>query len=331
MDRRQTGERLVGRDQAKGSWLTMVGRACRAMLCTLAIVMLHACSSIPPHADEPAGVGKQAHLTPASDSYRDLLHLPHPKGRITVAVYGIRDQTGQYKPAPDSSFSTAVTQGATSILVKALNDSQWFVPVERENLQDVLTERRVVRAAEPVPTTSATASAPAPASVAPPALPSLLPASILIEGAIVGYDSNIKTGGAGASYLGIGANAQYRTDQVTISLRAIDIRSGRILHSVSTTKAIYSTQVDLNVYRFVRYQHLLQMEVGYARDEPAQLCVADAIEAAVVNLIVQGVQANTWSLETPSDIDSPVFKRYVEEQRTVMNDYPGAHAKGGGT
>lgn len=266
---------------------------------------------MPPHADEPAGIGKQAHLTPASDSYRDLVHLPRAKGRITVAVYGIRDQTGQYKPAPDSSFSTAVTQGATSILVKALNDSQWFVPVERENLQDVLTERRVVRAAEPVQT----------ANEPPPALPALLPASILIEGAIVGYDSNIKTGGAGASYLGIGLNTQYRTDQVTVALRAIDIRSGRILHSVSTTKAIYSTQVDLNVYRFVRYQHLLQMEVGYARDEPAQLCVADAIEAAVVNLIVQGVQANTWALETPSDIDSAVFKRYVEEQRTVMNDY----------
>ncbi|HET6555205.1 MAG TPA: CsgG/HfaB family protein [Dyella sp.] len=285
------------------------------------MLVLESCTSIPPHADEPAGVGKQAHLTPASDSYRDLLHLPRPKGRITVAVYGIRDQTGQYKPAPDSSFSTAVTQGATSILVKALNDSQWFVPVERENLQDVLTERRVVRAAEPAPAASTT----------PPNLPALLPASILIEGAIVGYDSNIKTGGAGASYLGIGANAQYRTDQVTISLRAIDIRSGRILHSVSTTKAIYSTQVDLNVYRFVRYQHLLQMEVGYARDEPAQLCVADAIEAAVVNLIVQGVQANTWALDAPSDLDSPVFRRYIEEQRTVMNDYPGAHAKTGGS
>lgn len=274
-------------------------------------MLLGGCSSIPPHADEPAGVGKQAHLSPASDSYRDLVHLPRPKGRITVAVYGIRDQTGQYKPAPESSFSTAVTQGATSILVKALNDSQWFVPVERENLQDVLTERRVVRASEPTPAANET----------PPGLPALMPASILVEGAIVGYDSNIKTGGAGASYLGIGANAQYRTDQVTISLRAIDIRSGRILHSVSTTKAIYSTQVDLNVYRFVRYQRLLQMEVGYARDEPAQLCVADAIEAAVVNLIVQGVQSNTWSLETPSDIDSPVFKRYVDEQRTILKDY----------
>lgn len=289
------------------------------MTCALAV---GACSSIPPHADEPAGVGKQAHLTPASDSYRDLLNLPKPKGRITVAVYGIRDQTGQYKPAPDSSFSTAVTQGATSILVKALNDSRWFVPVERENLQDVLTERRVVRAAEPAPATT---------SATPPNLPALLPANILIEGAIVGYDSNIKTGGAGASYLGIGANAQYRTDQVTISLRAIDIHSGRILHSVSTTKAIYSTQVDLNVYRFVRYQRLLQLEVGYARDEPAQLCVADAIEAAVVNLIVEGVEANTWALETPSDIDSPVFKRYVEEQRTVLSDYPGAKTKAGGS
>src|SRR3546814_7689440 len=89
---------------------------------------------------KPVGVATQAHLTPATPSTRDLLKLPDPKGKIVVAVYGFRDQTGQYKPAPDSSFSTSVTQGAASMLVKALKDSGWFTPVERESLQELLTE-----------------------------------------------------------------------------------------------------------------------------------------------------------------------------------------------
>ena len=87
-------------------------------------------------------------LTPETAITRDLLALPPPKGKIAVAVYGIRDQTGQYKPAPDSSFSTAVTQGASSMLIRALQDSGWFIPVERENLQNLLTERKIVRALE---------------------------------------------------------------------------------------------------------------------------------------------------------------------------------------
>ena len=81
-----------------------------------------------------------ATLTPPTRTTRDLTHLPPPKGKIVAAVYGFRDLTGQYKASPDSSFSSQVTQGGASFLVKAMRDSGWFTPVERENLQDLLTE-----------------------------------------------------------------------------------------------------------------------------------------------------------------------------------------------
>jgi len=56
--------------------------------------------------------------------HQDLISLPLPKEKIVVAVYKFRDQSGQYKPHPAAvSFSTAVTQGATSMLNKALEDS----------------------------------------------------------------------------------------------------------------------------------------------------------------------------------------------------------------
>ncbi|EGI99185.1 CsgG/HfaB family protein [Shigella flexneri] len=50
---------------------------------------------------------------------------------LPVSVYNIQDETGQFKPYPASNFSTAVPQSATAMLVTALKDSRWFIPLER--------------------------------------------------------------------------------------------------------------------------------------------------------------------------------------------------------
>jgi curli production assembly/transport component CsgG len=261
-----------------------------------------------------------AHLAPATTVTRDLLRLPAAKGQIVVAVYGFRDQSGQYKPAPESSFSTAVTQGAASVLVKALQDSGWFVPVERENLQNLLTERKIVRALE----TPQDRNAPA----AVPTVPQLLPATVLVEGGITAYDSNIRTGGAGASFLGIGLATQYRVDQVTVSLRTVDIRTGRILVTVSTTKSIYSYEVRPSVFKFVNFKDLAQFEAGITSNEPAELCVREAIESAVVFMVVRGLKAQHWQLRDAQDWDSPLIKAYSDEDGARRVAQPGTVATG---
>ena len=56
--------------------------------------------------------------------------------------------------------------------------------------------------------------------------------TIIIKGAITGYDSNETTGGLGARLLAIGGDAQYRRDIVTVSLRAVDVRNGEVKASV---------------------------------------------------------------------------------------------------
>lgn len=268
----------------------------RRFLLPLLLVLLGGCTGA---LRSPALIeDAPARLTPATLSHNDLVGLPRPKGKIVAAVYSFRDQSGQYKPAPDSSFSTSVTQGASSLLVKALLDSQWFIPVERENLQNLLTERRIVRAADAKDTNS---------------LPQLMSASILLEGGVVAYESNVKTGGDGAKYLGIGASSQYRVDQVTVNLRAVDIRTGRIINSVSTTKTIFSYLLDLSVFRYVKADSIFELESGYSRNEPAQLCVMDAIESAVTNLIVQGIQDRYWELNNPDEINLPIFQRYLAQ------------------
>jgi curli production assembly/transport component CsgG len=272
----------------------------RAVMLLVLGIGLSGCSAVDIHRKELLLAAAQpAELTPVSASHRDLVSLPPPKGKIVASVYGFRDQTGQYKPSPDSSFSTAVTQGATALLIKAMTDSNWFIPVEREGLQNILTERRIVRALEPQqPGTSAN-------------LPGLLPSNILLEGGIIAYDTNVRTGGAGARFMGIGSSEEYRTDQVTVNLRAVDVRTGRILISVSTSKSIYSYKLSGDIYRFVSFQRLLEAEVGYTRNEPGQLCAQEAIEAALAHLIVRGVKENHWALLNANDMRSPLMQSYL--------------------
>ncbi len=239
-------------------------------------------------------------LTPRTSTYQDLLALPRPRGPLVAAVYGFRDQTGQYKPSPASSFSTAVTQGAASMLVDAMQASGWFIVLEREGLQNVLTERKIIRASQAKP------------DVAPniqSELPSLLAANIIMEGAIVAYETNVRSGGQGARYLGIGVSQEYRVDQVTVNLRAIDVRSGQVLSNVMTTKTIYSIGRSANVYKFIEFKELLEAEAGYTTNEPAQLCVLSAIEAAVAHLIAQGVDRRLWqTAESTSAVEAQLAK-----------------------
>src|SRR5690625_920843 len=76
----------------------------------------------------------------------ELRRLPPPEEKVVVAVYRFRDQTGQYKQAENmASWSTAVTQGSTSILMRALEESGWFAPIEREGLSNLLNERQIIQ------------------------------------------------------------------------------------------------------------------------------------------------------------------------------------------
>ena len=256
----------------------------------------------------PSNARSDARLSPSTDVTRNLMRLPEPKARIPVAVYAFRDQTGQFKSAPDSLNSTLVTQGAAAILVKALQDSGWYIPVEREGLQNLLTERRIVRAIE----------TPAERGRPPVNLPNMQPASLIIEGGVVAYESNVRTGGKGANYLGIGASTQYRIDQVTVSLRSVDVRTGQIVNAVSVTKTIYSHQFSANLYKFVSYQSLLQGETGYTRNEPAQLAVREAIEAAIIHMTAAGIRDRHFELQDPGAWDHPVIQAALLEGLAIQ-------------
>ncbi|GAA5130815.1 hypothetical protein GCM10025767_02300 [Thalassotalea piscium] len=229
--------------------------------------------------------------TVPSEAFNELKELPKPKGRIPVSVYSFRDQTGQYKPQANvSSFSTAVTQGATSILMQALSDSDWFLPVEREGLQNILTERKIIRA-------SLQNDKKEGGDVQD--LPPLTTSQLLIEGGIISYDSNIKTGGFGAEYFGIGASELYREDLISVYMRAIDVRTGQVLVSVSTSKKILSKEIRAGFFRYVSFKRLAEAEGGYTTNEPMHLCVTQTIEKAITELILKGIDRKVWRAAEP--------------------------------
>lgn len=219
-----------------------------------------------------------------------LKQLPAPQRQVAVAVYGFTDQTGQFKPTTTGqTLSRAVTQGAGSILVKALQDAgdrQWFTVVERERLDNLLKERQIIGEMRKRYLGEQ--------QVDPNALPALLFAGVLLEGGIVGYDTNTVTGGAGAAFLGIGARSEYRQDTVTIYLRAVSVRTGEVLTNIQTSKTIASQAIGANAYRFVAFQELLEAEWGITANEPDQVALQQAIEKAVYGLVLEGVDLGLW-------------------------------------
>ncbi len=248
----------------------------RVLFCCLSL-LISGCAFVP----KPQLKHEVASVDAASPTMVALQQRPKPKFAIPVSVYAFRDQTGQYKPQANvSSFSTAVTQGATSMLMQTLLESGWFAPLEREGLQNLLTERKIHSG-----------------NKKNVELPSLKEARLVLEGGIVGYESNISTGGIGVEYFGIGASELYREDQITLYLRAIDVHTGQVLLSVSSNKKVFSQELRSGLFRYVAFNRLAEMEGGYSTNEPVQQAVKLALEAAVVALTEQGLQKGFWQAE----------------------------------
>lgn len=239
-----------------------------------------------------------------------IARLPELDGPpMTIAVYGFRDLTGQNKSNDRLAlFSKAVTQGAESFLIKSLQDSKnWFRVVERVGLDNLIKERQLIRNQREVYE----------GKEARPLKP-LTVAGIMLEGGIIGYDSNIRSGGNGARWLGIGASQQYRVDEVIISLRLVSINSGEVLLTTAVSKTIYSTAHNVGVFKFFdQGTRSLELENGAALNEPTTYAVRVAIEQGVYEMIMAGEKKGLWRFKTAKSPVSiaPVIK---EEKRDEL-------------
>jgi curli production assembly/transport component CsgG len=208
-------------------------------------------------------------------------------------VYSFTDQTGQRKAGDNiASFSTAVTQGAHHILIEALRDAgrgNWFAVVERTGMDGLSRERQLIK--NTFELYNGNKDQKAEQTILKP----LLYAGMILEGGIISYDTNIRTGGMGARYLGVGIKNQYREDKVTVSLRAVLVQTGEVLLNVTATKTILSTGSGTDLFRFYEMgTSLVESEIGSTENEAVGYAVRAAIEAGVYGLVMQGLEKEVW-------------------------------------
>ena len=225
----------------------------------------------------------------------ELKNVPLPKISPVVAVYptSFLDQTGQRKSNSEFAlFSTAITQQPNALLIRALKhagDGKFFRVVERVGLDNLTKERQLIRSAREQSTDEEEKKK---------ALRPLLFAGILIEGAVISYETNLESGGAGARYLGIGKSVIYREDNITISMRMVSVATGEVLLEVLSQKTIFSYGKSEDVFRFVEAEsQLVEIELGNARNESSTIAVMKAIEGGVLEIINTGYDRGFWILQ----------------------------------
>jgi curli production assembly/transport component CsgG len=263
----------------------------KLLITLISLLAVSGCSTIRPYnksvkVKEPPKV--------STTLVKEISTLPAPDGPpMTVAVYSFKDLTGQRKPSSTMSlFSSAVTQGAESYLIKSLQEAgnrQWFTVVERTNLDDLLKERQMIKQTREIYEGSQARL-----------LPPMTMAGVIIEGGIIDYNSNVLTGGTGAAFAGIGPYTQYTQDQVVISLRLISVQNGEVLTTVTIEKNLLSTMDGATALRFFNQNtQSFEFDSSQSFNEPGNYALRSAIEQGVIELIRKGEKQGLWKFKQP--------------------------------
>ena len=267
--------------------------------CAVFLLTLTGCAGIPSITDSCStafmaefGECREEAVVVTLPASERLANLPPASERPVVAVYSFKDLTGQRKSRDNlADFSTAVTQGGEAFVIDALKTAgkgKWFRVVERTGLENLIKERQIIRSAREEFEKKDEDKK----------LQPLLFAGIIVDGGIIGYDSNIESGGRGARYLGIGSSVQYKRDSVIVSLRATSTLTGEILLNVQTKKSILSVGGGYDVFRFVDMDtKLVEIEDGNSFNESVTYATRAAIEEAVLEIIYQGHDRGYWVIK----------------------------------
>jgi|TARA_B100001250_G_C19811250_1_gene795811 curli production assembly/transport component CsgG len=221
----------------------------------------------------------------------ELKNLPAAKSRPTIAIYpnSFRDLTGQRKSnSTFALFSTAITQAPEAFLIRAFKhtaNGKFFRVVERVGLDDLTKERQLIRSTRKE-------------FEEDKQMQPLIFAGLLVQGGVISYEANLKSGGAGARYLGVGSSKQYREDTVTISLRLVSVSTGEVLTETLVSKSILSTSISQDIFRFIETgTELVEIEGGVAENESVSIALQKAIETGVLNIIKIGIERGYWEYE----------------------------------
>ena len=261
----------------------------RLYLCLL-VTLLSSCAVVQESGDLVLTKKVQSSSTLDLQS-EELRNLPPAQIRPTIAIYpnSFRDLTGQRRSnSTFALFSTAVTQAPEAFLIRAFKHTaggKFFRGVERVGLDDLTKERQLIR--------STRKDFKEDNKMQP-----LLFAGLLVQGGVISYEANLKSGGSGARYLGIGTSKQFREDTVTISLRLVSVSTGEVLMETLVSKSILSTSVSQDVFRFIETgTELVEIEGGISENESVSIALQKAVETGVLNIINIGIERGYWKYE----------------------------------
>ena len=261
----------------------------RLYLCLL-VTLLSSCAVVQESGDLVLTKKIQSTTTLSLQS-EELRNLPPAKVKPTIAIYpnSFRDLTGQRRSnSTFALFSTAITQSPEAFLIRAFKhtaNGEFFRVVERVGLDDLAKERQLIRSTRKE-------------FKEDDKMKPLLFAGLLVQGGVISYESNLKSGGSGARYLGIGTSKQFREDTVTISLRLVSVSTGEVLVETLVSKSILSTSVSQDVFRFISTgTELVEIEGGISENESVSIALQKAIETGVLNIINIGIERDYWEYE----------------------------------
>ena len=268
-----------------------MSQAVQLILLCLLVTLLSSCASR--NVLEGGGI---PHIVIKSSSVLDLQSeelkdISPAKRKPVIAIYpnSFKDQTGQRKSNGQFAlFSTAITQAPEAFLIRALKhaaNGEFFQVAERVGLDSLTKERQLIRSTRETFDEES-------------AVKPLLLAGLLIQGGVLSYDTNVKSGGVGARYLGIGSSKEYREDLITISLRLVSVSTGEVLIEVLINKSIISVGLSQDLFRFISNgTNLVEIEGGAAENESTSIALQQAIEEGVLEIIKIGISKRYWQYE----------------------------------
>lgn len=206
-----------------------------------------------------------------------LAALPEPKERIPIAIYAITDSTGQYK-ADGGAVSSVVTQGATEMLITALQRSRQFTVLDRVRFGDLMNEQNLISSNRVAPGQG-------------PVLGELSGTNYMITGSITEYQVSKETGGIGLVIAGKGGSTEYAKAQVALDLRVLNLTTGEVIWAESLKGEIIGEKVGVQLFSFLG-KNIVEFETGQGKQQVINLVVRTLLEEAVFKLVQSGVLTN---------------------------------------
>jgi len=329
---------------AKPGWAHAAWRGMR-VLAPFALLGLSACSHLRPVNDPPAHVAIIGSLAKTSPV---LARLPPAPRQITVAVYDFPDLTGQRKPTPPgavvSELSTAVTQGASSIMIEALQaagNGTYFNVVDRTRDADQVRERSVIADSTGSPSNKPDKKADGKAGSSAANINNirrLRPAEYIINGGLVAFERSVLISNSSLAVLGIGGVKSVIRNYVSITMRLVRADTAEVVASVTAYRSIDTDTAGISsrpraanglfpeslLTKYPSPSDYVEADFSGTRNEMTQIAIREAIEAGLIELIDRGNQMALW--QRPPQLvvaaSEPAHRAYKPRIPPPKPEYP---------